>query len=253
MTQIAEAYFHVRRVSLSAVELEKLGNDASRFAAEIAKAIYPPDTILDVRLEDGSVKGWVTVIGVIAYHAYGIIADYSSFKQSVPEIVNDARKFSSRFNERITSTEELRGGRIYRLERRTKTPGKIKRLLDKREWLERHRSQLSESDVERLELEIERILQEVLADIEPGSRAALRQALGEEEPRLPPREAMRVALPSSRQQQAPLFVEDLTEAAPGADYHRRFKLSDAPFAIGEALGGDTPQSFSGLITLRGGR
>ncbi|MEZ2406289.1 hypothetical protein AB6806_05690 [Bosea sp. RCC_152_1] len=227
MAQLAEAYFHVRRVSLSVVELKQLGDDASKIAAKTALEFFPPDTILDVRLAEGSVRGWITVIGALTIPIYGVVADYKGFKESVTEIISDGRKFSELVTESITSAKELEGARIYRRERRTKTPGKIKRIIEKRQWLEEHRRQLSAGDAAHVDHEIEQMLQSVLADIEPAARAAMREALGEDVPHIPLSEEARIAVRPTRGVQEPLLLRlDSTEPAPETDYHRRFKLSD---------------------------
>lgn len=227
MTEIAEAYFHLRRVELSPDELQRLGDQASALAALTANDLFPPETIIDVRLEEGSLKGWITAIGLLT--VYGHIADYKGFKESVAEMVSDARAFSEAVSSKIFSQKELKGSVIYRQERRTKTPGRIKRVIQKREWLDDHRAQLSKADVEAMNYEIERLLQLVLADVEPSERAALRRVLGEQEPHLPRPEGPRVALPPTRLEQVVMFDPGY-EVGPeaGADYHRRFRLSDGP-------------------------
>lgn len=225
MTEIAEAYFHFRRVDLSPDQLQKLGDAASELSAVTAIGLFPPETIIDVRLEQGSLKGWVTLIGALT--VYGHIADYKGFKESIAEIVSDGRAFSDAISRQVSSRKELEGSFIYRQERRTKTPGKIKRIIQKREWLDAHKFQLTKADIARLNYEIERLLQSALSDIEPGERASLRKILGEEEPHLPPSDAPRFALPPPRLEQGGMFeIDGDTEEQIGSDYHRRFRLSD---------------------------
>lgn len=227
MTQIAEAYFHLKRVELSQDEVQIFGDKVSALAALTAIDLFPPDSVIDVRLEEGSLKGWVLVIGTLALQTYGHVADYKGFKESISEIVSDAKGFSEAVSSKIFSQKELEGSIIYRRERRTKTPGRIKRIIQKREWLDAHQSQLSQSDVARLNYEIEQLMQMVLADIPPGDRAGLRKALGEQKPKTPPVEQRRVAIPLTRPEQVGLFDSgrsDGTEVE--ADYHRRFLLSE---------------------------
>jgi hypothetical protein len=227
LTKLAEAYFHLKDVNLSQDSLNSFGNFTSLVSAQVASGIFHPDSMIEVRLSEGSIKGWVTVTGLVM--TYGVIADYKGFKESIVEIHSDAKKFGNYVTEEIFKSKDLKGSHIYRIERRTKTPGRIKRLIDRREWLDAHSNQLSIGQVQQENIEIERLLQQILVDIAPSERAVIRNALGEFVPHLPPTVAPRVVLPLRREEQIPLMDGDQVSASdPVADYLRRFRLSDGP-------------------------
>lgn len=229
MTEIAEAYFHLKEVSLSQSQLKELGDLASAITAEAASKFFPSDSIIEVRLSEGSLKGWAKVIRIGAlFGSYGIIADYKVFKESISEINNDARQFSQKFIDNFIDSSNLPGARVYRTERRTKTPGRIKRLIERREWLEAHREYLSKAILDKESTEIERLLQHILEDIDPSERAAVRKVLGENLPPALPFDHARIALPRARHDQLELLGAFEAEPEHLPDYLRRFRLSDAP-------------------------
>lgn len=227
LAQVAEAYIHLKRIDIPRIQLQRLGDETSVLAAHAAAKLFPLDSIIDVRLEEGSVRSWVSVLSALTI--YSAIADYKGFKDSVAEMVRDAKQFGTVINEAIINNKAVSGSIVYRTERRTKTPGKIKRIIQKREWLDEHKDQLSIADINQQNYEIERLLQSVLADVEPSERVRLRKLLGEDAPYVPPMESRRVALPSKRIDQIGLFeLESHAEEQVSADYHRRFRLSDGP-------------------------
>lgn len=242
MTEVAEAYFHLRRLDLTNEQVRQVGDLASILAAQTAATIFPPDTIIDVSLEEGSLKGWIKVIGVLGI-TYGVLADYKGFKESIREIIDDGRTFSEAVTEKLlSSAQELKGAYVYRRERRTKTPGKIKRVIQKREWLEEHRRQLSVTDIQRESYEIERLLQQILADIEPEHRTTVRNLLGEDKPSPAPSAHARALPPPGRSEQSGLFVGgEVVDERFHADYHRRFLLSDELFGLSPRNGTPLPR------------
>lgn len=229
MSQIAEAYFHLKRIRATDVRLQSIGDFASRIAAEAALGHFSDDSVIEVRISEGSLKGWILVIGILSLEIYGKIADYKGFKDSIAEINSDARSFSDTVLRKVLSSDEVRGATIYRTERRTKTPGRIKRLIERREWLEAHRRQLPPNVVEQEEMDIEKLLQKILIDLEPSQQQILREILNENSPHLPIPELPKAALPIARREK-PLIFEGM-EAVGGAqldDYVGRFRLSDWP-------------------------
>lgn len=227
MTQIAEAYFHVKEFNPSEVDLLTLGDAAALIAAQTALPIFDPSAIIDVRLAEGSVKGWIKVATVLTI--YSSVADYKGFKESIVEIVHDSKRFSGLFIEKLSQSGQIKKGYMYRVERRTKTPGRIKKIIEKQEWLERHKSALRTSQIYQIEIEIEKMLQLVLLDLDPSDRAAIRKVLGREVPRLPIPEESRHII-GTRQSDLSGVLFDLSPEEPAglADYHARFRLRDGP-------------------------
>jgi hypothetical protein len=231
VTKIAEAYFHIKQVKLTSARLEELGYLTSEIAFNTAKYIFSPETIIEVRLSDGSLKGWVGLTSslTIALGMYGAIANYKGFKESISEIKSDAIWFGNIVSEKFVSESNLNGGYLYRKENRTKTPGKIKRLIDRRERLEKNRQSFSDSIIKSENIEIERMLQKILEDVDPSERASVRKLLGEDTPTLPLPEAPRLVLNPTREEQFQILRDSSKPALePVPDYLHRFKLSDGP-------------------------
>ncbi len=228
MAEIAQAYFHLKGIHLSEPSLREVGDRVSYMAAEFASGKFPPETLVDVRLSEGSLKGWIG-LGAAALMAYGTIADYKGFKESISEIVSDGRYFSSALLDAVPKIPELGGARVYRMERRTRTPGRIKRLIERRERLESNRRELPTHVARQEDIEIEHLLQQILVEIDPSERRVLRKLLGEENPSIPIQESSRVAIRSQRSTQVPMFGGLMGAVGdPPADYIRRFLLSDGP-------------------------
>lgn len=238
MTQVAEAYFHLKRVSLTPAKLEELGDLTATLAAEAANALYPPDSIIEVRLAEGSLKGWasVTIAGMLS--VYSFVANYKGFKEGIGEMNADAKRFGDAVIEKFADKSDLPGAYVYRKERRTKTPGRIKRLIEKQEWLEEHKAQLPKHVVEDERLEIERLLQIILSDLEPAEQITLRGILqGSGKP--PPAAGKARVGPSPISDMHQLMM---LKADPGGDpdyipdYLRRFRLADGPRLLAPAHG-----------------
>lgn len=236
MTQIAEAYLHLKQIRVTPSQLGRLGDLASKLATEVGLNHFPADSVVEVRLTEGSLKGWISVGGALL-GIYGAVANYSGFKQSVGEIVKDSRAFSDEMIKRFLSEDEVAAVRVYRTERRTKVPGRLKRLIERREWLEVHRLQLRAQEVESEEVEIERRLQEILSEIDPAERSAVRTLLGERVPAFPRPIVPRSALPQRRAQYLMIDTEqhDLSHSSP--DYLNRFRLIDGPSATSNGFRG----------------
>lgn len=228
MAQLAEAYFHLKRIDLDQKAIWSLGDYLSARSREIALQHFPEECELTVHLSPGSLRGWLTLGAALTL--YGAIADYKGFKESISEIISDGQKFSQSVLDALPKRPEVSGAVIYRQERRKKTIGQIKRLIDRRERLEANRPHLSQEIIRQEELAIEHLLQRILVEVEPSERAVLRRLLGQVDPALPVEEVPRIAIAQPRSRQEPLF-QDLAPFSLDAppDYHRQFRLSENPF------------------------
>ena len=161
MTRLAEAYFHFKRFEVSDERLEQLGREASATAAFAATGLFSPDSEIEVVLEEGSLRGWCKVIGIgLLVGTYHVAVDYKSLKENLPLIVHDARAYGETFFETFLPAIHIPSQQVYRTERRTKTPGKLLRVLERHEWLIAHRSQLSaevfKRETEAIEVQTEK-------------------------------------------------------------------------------------------------
>ncbi len=136
MTTIAQAYLHTT-ANFTEAEIDDWGRAAEELAYEIARSVFPVDVELEVVFQTGSL---ITRVIVIAWGgfitAYGAIATYPDFKQGLGVAIEDAQKFAGEFNSRFMSEAGIKANEIIARQRRTETPGRINRALDRLTRLE---------------------------------------------------------------------------------------------------------------------
>jgi hypothetical protein len=181
VAQLAQAYLHLKPYKASSRKLRALGKAADILASEAAKRIYDGGVYIDVELEEGSLIVRVTVIGLLTGHlalqAYGTVADYKGFKDSVVELCDDAQEFAvdvcKPFRKKAGATEE----QVYRFERRLKTPGKLNRLAKRLQRLENSVNALSPKDLQKELSEANRELSKIIKDLTPAEVIAVQQGI----------------------------------------------------------------------------
>jgi hypothetical protein len=181
VTHIAEAYFYLKPFEVSDEFLQSLGHDVSAIAANAAWGLFEPASEIEVHLERGSLKGTASVIGAalaITLGSYHAVAEYRDFKEGVREMVADARTYGGRVIEGVLQEKQVPARSVRRTERRTKTPGRLLRLLNRREWLAAHKTLLSPADIRRESAVIEAHTTQVLEDLPPDQQKFLRDLLG---------------------------------------------------------------------------
>ncbi len=237
MSRLAEAYFHLKPFKVSEDEMQRLGREVSSIAAAAALSLFEPECEIEVRLESGSLKGRAQVIGGIALLAYGTIAEYKDFREGVGLLVEDAQKFGGAVIEKSLEVAHVTPQQVFRVERRKKTPGKILKLLRRREWLRAHRSQLAPDAIAQELKAIGALDREVLADLEPEEQRVFEKVIRDDEaPDAPAKEPEPEAVEERRKQpghiEGPpdLFTVQLppvsvsTLAQP--DFYARFRLGE---------------------------
>jgi hypothetical protein len=184
VTRIAEAYFHLKPFEVSDELLQSLGHDVSAIAANAAWGLFDPASEIEIRLESGSLRGWAMVIGAFLFGTYRAVAEYEDFKHGAQEMVTDAaamvahaKTYGDRVIESFLKEKEVPPRSVYRTERRTKTPGKLLRVVERREWLANHKALLSPADIARESAAIEALTSQVLADLPPDQQSFVRDLL----------------------------------------------------------------------------
>lgn len=135
MAQLAQAYVHLRRYETSAARLQELGESTKAAAIAAAREIYHGNVWVDIRIDEGSVFMRASVLGTLAWLSF--IGGYKGFKDSAVEAVHDARVAAEWISESFIQEAKPKDSQIYRIERRSKTPGKILRLSRRLEELDR--------------------------------------------------------------------------------------------------------------------
>lgn len=123
MTVLAQTYLHLivapseRQISETLEYVQYLG-------AVSAREHFRQDVELELRLEQGSLKGWLTVVGGL----YLGLSNYGSLREGIDYAVKDSREFSAWIIEKFKSEVPMPPTTLYRAERRLGLPGKIQRL-----------------------------------------------------------------------------------------------------------------------------
>jgi hypothetical protein len=235
MTEIAEAYIHLKPFETTSREIQNLGRLADSLAYQAARRVYRFEVTVDVYVEEGTLKGWAraSLLGSLL-PLYGALADYKGFKESIHEIASDARYFAGEFRDMFISQSGAQPGQIYRTERRTKTPGKLYRALDELEALERDMQMLPNIAVEQRLSKIRKQLSDAIKNLTPEDVEILKKALREHERRLPapvmPKVAIRPDILGGLQFYDGQTLREVTlgEELPPTAYHNRFTVGDIP-------------------------
>lgn len=131
MLKIAETYIHLK-IEPTDIFIEKSKAYLFYRSQSIANEIFHDEINVYVRVESGSYKAWVTVVGAIFIG----ISQYGSFRSGIDHIVNDARTCSEHVISDFINESGVKEERIFRLERRLGIPGKIQRVLKRIDQLE---------------------------------------------------------------------------------------------------------------------
>jgi len=153
--EIAETYIHInydyelKQKSHSEIKLYLETN-----AQEWAKKYFKQPIAIAITVEDGSLKTWITVAGLI----YAGVAGYGSFRSGIDYMVKDAKSFSNYVIEQFYQYENTPDEDIIRDERRLGIPGKIQRLFKKSDKLDKLNNYDRDELVEELRQELTSIL-----------------------------------------------------------------------------------------------
>jgi len=182
MAQVAEAYVRTDHYPIDEESLQRVGRLVERLSYDSARLIYPRTVKIEIYVEPGSLKAWAKVSATAIGLLYGAVATYPDFKNGLREAVGDARAFSTYVIEHFR--QEVDSGAYG--ERRTKTPGRLLRNLDRLEKLEHDLPQLTQREISQ---EIARIrwgLQSAFADLPFEEARPIEDLIkGEHGPRLP--------------------------------------------------------------------
>jgi hypothetical protein len=225
LAEIAQAYFHLKRIDISQQELNFIGDQISVASFNFARDLVAPEATIEVRLSEGSLKGWITVTSILA--VYGLVADYKGFKESIVEMQSDARKFGDQISEFVFKRKEIEGAEIYRKERRTKTLGRIKRFIERREKLKSGIGQLPQHIIDSEYNYIQKMFQDILSDFDENEQKVIKKLFEDDIPHSPDAHIPRIGVLHSRNQQMSLigtFSDNNIE--PHANYRNKFRLSD---------------------------
>jgi hypothetical protein len=232
MTNLAQAYIHLKPYAASDRKVRSLGRYAQRVAIRAAADIYGGDVEIDIQIEEGSLITRITVVGGLLLGAYSTIADYKGFKDSVIEMCDDAREFAVDVCSPFVKKAGVPKEDVYRFERRLKTPGKLYRLSKRLEKLEHSVSELSPRDIQKELASLRAELDAATKDISDLDRDRILAGL--KRPKLPAPEKWpipdepKVAVGNEEELQSLLFADESPEPEPS---HKRRLLFKATAAV----------------------
>ena len=87
---IAETYIHIKDVPPN-VSKEKALNYLKKNAHSWAEETFNRHLVVEIQVEEGSLKAWVFVGGVALFE---FVSNYGSFRSGIDHIVSDAKVFS---------------------------------------------------------------------------------------------------------------------------------------------------------------
>jgi hypothetical protein len=176
MAEIAQAYFHFR-THFSKRRLRRFGHQIDRVAREAAIRNFESTVLINVEIEEGSIIGRVTAIATILTVYTGMISDYKGVKDSLAEMCEDARSFGADVCGKAVKLSGINKKQIYRLEKRTKTVGKLSRLLKDVERLENSTTDLSPAQMQKELGRLNHELQAIAEDLQPEEQQILGRIL----------------------------------------------------------------------------
>jgi len=228
MAQVAQAYFHFE-TALSAQELRRFGRKVRKASREAALRNFNIEVQIVVDIEEGSLVGRITAIGAIILSTTSLISNYKGVKDSLNEICQDARSFGGDVCQRAIDYAGVSKRQVVRIERRTRTTGKLGRLLKDVERLEKSVDELSPSQMKGELSRFNHELEKIAKDLEPEERQALEELL--EKTKLPaPRDWPEQVLQPPKAVMEQQQIELMPEEDPGRRkrrpmrYHTSFKV-----------------------------
>jgi len=161
MSTLSQAYLNLT-IDASASEIEAVRTYLAEVGRCIAIEVYGQEIEIEIRIEDGSLKAWVTVVGLI----WVGVASYGSFRTGIDYLVHDGRQFGEMVTSRFIEDAGLQDDKVYRVERRLGIPGRIRRLLVKIEKIENaeYTNPVVRTELEKLRQEVQRIVDDLDTD-----------------------------------------------------------------------------------------
>jgi hypothetical protein len=218
VTNLAQAYIHLKPYPASDRKVRSLGRYAQKVALKAAADIYGGGVEVDIEIEEGSLITRITVVGGLLLSAYSTIADYKGFKDSVVEMCDDAREFAVDVCNPFVKKAGVPNEDVYRFERRLKTPGRLYRLSKRLEKLEHSVNELSPRAIQKELASLRAELDAATKDLSASDTDKILAGL--KRPKLPPPEKWpipeepRIAVGNEDEYQSVLFEDESSGPEP---------------------------------------
>jgi len=177
MAQLAEVYIHLRPFYVSAERLNELGKATDKITRDAATRIYNHPVSISVELIEGTLWGKIKVTGAVLLSVYTVASGYKGLIDSAELACSQAKSFGHDVCGAFIKESGANPQQVVRLEKRLKTPGKLRRALRRIERLDNMATSLSKAQLEE-QLKIARLeLEAAIKDLDQEELNALKSGL----------------------------------------------------------------------------
>jgi hypothetical protein len=254
MAQLAEAYVRLRPYYVSEEQLERLGSATDEFARIGALEFYEQPVEISVGVVEGTLTAKATLLGAVTL--FTVYASIDGAINTTERLCKSANLFGDYVCSAFIKEAGAKPEQVERVERRLKTPGKLRRVLRRIERLDMNATRMSreelQSELHKTRLQLESAMKD-LGEAEQEGLKSLEFKQLPPYPNWPTRgdiiEAPRVAVPrlEDRRSERQLLIgnEETLPEKPRRrlEYHNTFTVfpSGDPHSItGQASSGLTP-------------
>jgi hypothetical protein len=183
MAQLAEAYVRLRPYYVSKEQLARLGNATDELARIGALEFYEQPVEIAVELVEGTLLTKVTLAGTMFFTAFTGYASIDGAINTTEKLCKSANLFGDYVCSAFIKEAKAKPEQVERMERRLKTPGKLRRVLRRMEWLDMNATRMSKEELESELRKTKLQLEKAMKDLDEGEQKALENL---EFRRLPP-------------------------------------------------------------------
>jgi len=183
MAQLAEAYVRLRPYYVSEEQLARLGNATDELARIGALEFYEQPVEIAVELVEGTLLTKVTLAGTMFFTAFTGYASIDGAINTTEKLCKSANLFGDYVCSAFIKEAKAKPEQVERMERRLKTPGKLRRVLRRMEWLDMNATRMSKEELESELRKTKLQLEKAMKDLDEGEQKALENL---EFRRLPP-------------------------------------------------------------------
>jgi hypothetical protein len=172
MAQLAEVYIHLQPFYVSEERLQQLGRATDEMARITAERIYEWPVEIEVELIEGTLWGKIKVTGAIVFTVFTGYASIDGAIKTTETLCKKANLFGDTVCSAFIEESGAKKEQMVRVERRLKTPGKLRRALLRIKRLDDAAARMKQTELERqlhrARLELEVTMKEL--DTEEGQK-----------------------------------------------------------------------------------
>lgn len=135
---LSQSYVHVEPEWLNKLSdkdkkkfVAEIERKVTSFSEERIKFFLDDGVVIEISFKEGSIRAWVTTYGPILLLIGSTITNYSSFRESIGDLVSDVRQVATIVNSEVIFQSKSSKKEILHVESRKGIIGSIKRINDK--------------------------------------------------------------------------------------------------------------------------